>query len=254
MPFVLNGVEVEEVLVNGVSVNSLFVNGVEVLAAWGEWETFDTGRTKDYSNGTNPPSLNGTDINYAESKGYGNTSSWQVKDLRWANPVRYTYDNSYWAPYGGTRTRSRNYSYQVPESTLIRVVPNSTSMYRYTYSHYSYLGSTTTPNWGSWTSKSWNGGFVHATYSAALNHANSHKAAINGDTYDPAYEARSINVTVYQDATLGAYEGRVTWQERRRLGMSTSYNYRVYYTTERWTTSTGSRYTWKLVYDYRTRG
>lgn len=225
---------------------------------YGEWSNYQTDTlslTRNNNSSTAAPAVTQSDINSANSQAYGSTSNVrQVKDLRWANPEYYSHNNSYWATYGGTSSLNRSYSYQASESTLRNNVPTSNSTYRYTYSHYSYLGSTTSPNWGSWSNRNWNGGFVHASYSAALNHANGHKAAINQDTYDPAYEARSINVTVYQDAGSGAYEGRVSWQERRLQSTSTSHNYRIYYTTKKWTTSTATGYTWKLVYDYRTRG
>lgn len=231
------------------------IGGVEAreYSTWSNYGTDTLSNTRRNNSNVTPPDLTQADINSALSGGYGNTSDTrQTKDLRWADPNYYSVDTSGYRFQETVVMNMNSTQGNLTSSTLRNYVPNDSYPYQYSFSHSTSNGSFTDIGWLGWRNKVWKTGLIHPTYTAANDHASGHIAAINGDTYDPLYQARNISKSIYQDATTGAFEATVTWQENRG-DYYTMYRYKITYNTYRWTQSTSSGYRWSLAYDYRTR-
>lgn len=237
------------------SLTSIGHTEAQIYGAWTAWQqqTYND-VTATSPTTSNPPGWAQSDLDKAADKGYGNDSDVrQTTDLAWVDPSAYSVDTSGYRFQSTNVTTFNHTSSSVSDSYYRSQVPNDAYPYKYNYSHGVSDGSFQITTWGSWTNRTWSGGYVHATYNDARVHAEAHKTAIqNDDASDPMYEARNISVSVYQDGTNGAYEGKVTWQDRRG-SPGTMYRYKVTYNTYKWINSSSTGYRWKMAYKQRTR-
>lgn len=249
MALYVNGVEVAEVHLNNVDLEIVYLDGVKVFQkrTWSDWVWRSTALTKNNTSNSTAPSVTTADINGAESNGYTNTPTKEVRNLSYRDPVYFSNPTTWWESQP-QQYMNRNFT-STMGSVALRNYLNAfdSTTVNYIYLDHTYQGSSPNYSWSSpkWTT--WESGYVHATYQAALNHASSHAGAIDADP-----NIRGTNYSTNGISNGQAYKAVLSYYDSRRTQTGTTYTYRIKYYRKIKKTGTDTGYTWTLKYEERT--